>query len=400
MSFANLKVIFILESCKADGALSRHQDEAQNMELKGMTWDHPRGVDPVIAASQEYAALTGVEISWDKRSLQAFADEPILGLAERYDFIVLDHPHVGQVAETGALLPLPAPNDPAASLGGSAESYLWNGKCWAYPVDAACQMAAFRPDLDMPRPRFWEDFLKLDADQFRQITPLLPVDAFDMFMTLVAGRGGEAMPLSPDRFVSDDNGLFALNILHTLYTLGPDEQVDMNPIKVFEALTITDDFACSPCLFGYVNYARPGFRAHQVAYFDLPLCEGYSQPRAILGGAGIGVSAQTSHPEKAIAFAQWIASPEVQSGVYLDNNGQPANRHTWLDQAGNLDVAGFFKGGFHTIDNAWTRPRDIWFLGFVDDICEIMPDFFRKNIPAEDFLAKINTLYRHHLERG
>ncbi|WP_171102079.1 extracellular solute-binding protein [Ruegeria sp. HKCCD7255] len=370
------------------------------MKLKGMTWDHPRGFEPVVAASKAYAAQRGIELSWDKRSLQAFADAPIAGLAETHDFIVLDHPHVGQIAETGALLPLPEPEDADASLGGSAESYLWNGQCWAYAIDAACQMAACRSDLDAPQPVYWEDFLRSEASQYRAITPLLPVDAFDMFMTLVAGRGGEVMPINPDEFVSETNGLYALGILRALYKLGPSAQTEMNPIKVLETLSTTDEFACSPCLFGYVNYARPGFRDHKISYFDLPLCEGYSLPRAILGGAGIGVSAKTQHPNEAIAFAQWITSSAVQSGVYLDNNGQPANRHTWLAQAENPYLAGFFKGAFHTIDNAWTRPRDIWFLGFVDDVCEIMSDFFRKDIPAEDFLTQINSLYRHNLQKA
>ncbi|MEY8141172.1 extracellular solute-binding protein [Falsihalocynthiibacter sp. CO-5D18] len=366
------------------------------MILKGMTWDHPRGYDPVVAASEAYFHKAGIKVEWDKRSLQAFADVPIHTLAETYDFVVLDHPHVGQISETGALLPLPAPTDASASLGGSAESYLWRGQCWAYALDTACQMAAHRPDLNTPLPTTWEQFLGDDAKQFRAVTPLLPVDAFDMFMTLVAGRGGEKMPLDPTQFVSESNGLFALNILRALYRLGPDEQVDMNPIHVLELLSGTDEFACSPCLFGYVNYARSGFRKHRVAYFDMPLCEGFSQPRAILGGAGIGISAKTAHPEEAIKFAHWITSQPIQSGVYLDNNGQPANRHTWLEQQNDPEASGFFKGGFHTIDTAWTRPREPWFLEYVDAVCAVMPDFFRKDIPAERFLATLNTLYRHH----
>lgn len=365
------------------------------MQLKGMTWDHPRGFDPVAASSKAYAAKTGVNIQWDKRSLQAFADAPILELAENYDFIVLDHPHVGQIADTGALLPLPAPKDPTASLGGSAESYVWNDQYWAYALDAACQMAAFRPDLGTALPATWEQIVQ-SGDQFKPLTPLLPVDAFDMMMTLVAGRGEADLPHGPQQFVSDANGLYALDVLRALYKLGPDAQVEMNPIGALEILSTTNEFACSPCLFGYVNYTRPGFREHQVTYFDLPLCEGYTRPRGILGGAGIGVSAKTESPETAIAFARWITSPSVQSGVYLENNGQPANRHTWLEQGENPDVAGFFKGGLHTIDNAWTRPRDVWFLGFVDDVCEIMPDFFRKNIATDAFLAQINALYQHH----
>lgn len=378
-------------------ANQNHADErALVVKLKGMTWDHPRGFDCVVAASKTYADAFGVEVTWDKRSLQAFADAPIDMLAASYDFIVLDHPHVGQIAETGALLPLPSDLDPAASLGGSAESYLWKGEVWAYAIDAACQMAVHRPALTGSLPTTWESFHSPEATQFRPLTPLLPVDAFDMLMTLVAGRGEEVLPFNAHTFVSEGNGLYALEVLRRLYNLGPDAQVDMNPIKVLETLASTDEFAMSPCLFGYVNYSRPGFRKHPLRYFDLPLSKGHSRPRGILGGAGIGVSAKTQDPDAAIAFARWITSQEVQSGVYLANNGQPANRYTWKDQAQNPEVAGFFEGGFHTIDNAWTRPRDVWFLGFVDDVCEIMPDFFRKNIPADRFLAQINALFQHH----
>lgn len=366
------------------------------MILKGMTWDHPRGFDPVVAASKAYFEKTGIDVQWDKRSLQAFADAPIHVLAQTYDFVVLDHPHVGQISELGALLALEAPADAGASLGGSAESYLWKDQCWAYAIDAACQMSAHRSDLHTPLPTRWEQFLTPEAKEFRAVTPLLPVDAFDMFMTLVAGRGGAQMPHDPTQFVAQDNGVFALNILRALYRLGPDEQVDMNPIHVLELLSETDEFASSPCLFGYVNYARAGFRKHKVAYVDMPLCQGFSRPRAILGGAGIGVSAHTAHPEEAKAYAKWITSTEVQSGVYLANNGQPANRHTWLAQRSNPDAAAFFDGGFYTIDAAWTRPREPWFLAYVDAVCEIMPDFFRKNIPVETFLETLNTLYRHH----
>ena len=380
--------------------VNSHAGSRSTMILKGVTWDHPRGYEPLVAASDAHSEQTGIEVAWDKRSLQAFADEPVAGLAEKYDFIVLDHPHVGRIAETGALLPLPKPEDGSASLGGSAESYFWNGECWAYAIDAACQMAAYRPDIDSPRPVHWEDFLDPDAGCYRQITPLLPVDAFDMMMTIVAGRGGETMPHNPEQFVSDDNGQYALNILRALYSLGPDDQIELNPIDILEALTTTDEFSCSPCLFGYVNYARRGFRSHRIEYSDLPLSKGRSKQRSILGGAGIGVSARTGHPGEAIRFGAWLASLEVQSGIYLEGGGQPANRHTWLEQAKKQDAAGFFKGGFNAIDNAWTRPREPWFLDFVDDICDIMPDFFRRNIPTEEFMTRINKLYRHHRTGG
>ena len=51
--------------------------------LRGMTWSHPRGYDPLVACSALWKAKTGVEVSWDKRSLQDFESFPVeeLGLA-------------------------------------------------------------------------------------------------------------------------------------------------------------------------------------------------------------------------------------------------------------------------------------------------------------------------------
>ena len=44
------------------------------INLRGMTWDHSRGFDPMVATSAAYAAAhPGVSITWEKRSLQAFA---------------------------------------------------------------------------------------------------------------------------------------------------------------------------------------------------------------------------------------------------------------------------------------------------------------------------------------
>ncbi|QBX99385.1 sugar ABC transporter substrate-binding protein [Rhodophyticola sp. CCM32] len=365
--------------------------------LKGMTWDHPRGYRGLEAASAVFARTHDTDISWDRRSLQAFADASIADLAETYDFIVLDHPHVGQIAETGALLPLPMPQDAeTASLGGSLESYVWNGTLWAYPVDAACQVAVKRADMVTPELPDWEAALNAAVSDYRLVTPLLPVDAFDMMMTLVASRGEQALPCSETAFTSDVNGQLALAILKALYRLAPAEAVGWNPINVLERMAETDDFAYSPCLFGYINYARPGFRPHILDYCDLPSFSGSPLKCGILGGAGIGVSARTEAPETATAFAQWVASRDVQSGVYLENEGQPAHRQSWYDKGGDPAYRRFLTGARATIEAAWTRPRDVWFLGFVDDVCEIFPDFFLKDRAPEDMMKDINALYQKH----
>ncbi|QKV19095.1 extracellular solute-binding protein [Oricola thermophila] len=371
---------------------------AAGTKLIGMTWDHPRAYDSLVAASEAYREKTGVSITWEKRSLQAFADVPIEGLAKAYDLIILDHPHVGQIAESGCLRSLP-PMAGDVSLGGSVESYVWKGETWAWPIDAACQMAVVRPDLASEFPRTWDEIMAEGAERFGLLTPLLPVDAFDTMLTLLASMGEEHLPVGESEFCSREGGERALRVLKRLYRLGPGEAVEWNPIRVLEALSETDEFSGSPCLFGYINYARPGFRKNPLLYVDLPVFAMPGWRRSILGGAGIGVSSMRENGDVAQDFAAWVVSEPVQSGVYLENEGQPAHLDTWKRMRTDPRYAGFLDGGFETIRMAWTRPRDHWFLHFVDDICEIFPDFFRKDRDEAAFLSDLNKLYRHHIAR-
>lgn len=363
--------------------------------LRGMTWDHPRAYDCLVAASAEHERRTGVPTHWEKRSLQAFADVPIESLAREYDLIILDHPHVGQVAETGCLLPL-SPMAKDASLGGSAESYIWKGKTWALPIDAACQMSVMRPDLCTTFPSAWNSVLEDGAEAYRLITPLLPVDAFDMMMTLLASLGEDEVGVLENQFCSETNGIISLAVLKRLYKLGPGDAVTWNPIKVLEALSTTDEFYASPCLFGYINYSKPDFRPYRLSYVDLPVFDGVGQRRAILGGAGIGVSALRNQIQAAETFATWVTSLDAQSGVYLENNGQPAHLQAWLANQDDPRFSPFLRGGFETIRTAWTRPRDPWFLPFVDEVCEVISGFFTSDLNEAAFLATINKIYIHY----
>ena len=77
--------------------------------MRGMTWNHSRGYDPLVAASAAWRARTGQEIVWDQRSLQDFETFPVDELARAYDLIVIDHPHVGQLTNEGCQLPLDVP---------------------------------------------------------------------------------------------------------------------------------------------------------------------------------------------------------------------------------------------------------------------------------------------------
>ncbi|MEO0562861.1 MAG: carbohydrate ABC transporter substrate-binding protein, partial [Chloroflexota bacterium] len=194
--------------------------------LKGMTWDHPRGYEPLVACSTQYANEHDVEINWDIRSLKDFGDQPIDELASTYDILIIDHPHAGLAAATGCLLPLDEwiPIDSmqrlaAESAGASHYSYAYDGHQWALALDAAMQTAVYREDLlNGEAPMAWDEVLSLGesirADGCYIAIPLVPTDAMCSFITLCANLGE---PLSGDEdLVSRETGIAALEMLRAL----------------------------------------------------------------------------------------------------------------------------------------------------------------------------------------
>src|SRR3546814_2818439 len=70
--------------------------------LKGITWDHPRGYDPLAGSLAGFrAAHPDIEVSWERRSLRDFGEAPIDVLADRVDLIVVDHPFSGRAQASG-----------------------------------------------------------------------------------------------------------------------------------------------------------------------------------------------------------------------------------------------------------------------------------------------------------
>src|SRR5690606_28629742 len=127
----------------------------KKIQLKGITWNHSRGLVPMVATGQRFSEMhPNVEITWEKRSLQAFADASVDELALHYDLLVIDHPWAGFAAHTESVLPLDRylpqrymADQRQNSVGKSFESYTYQGHQWALALDAATPVAASRPDL-------------------------------------------------------------------------------------------------------------------------------------------------------------------------------------------------------------------------------------------------------------
>jgi len=72
--------------------------------LTGMTWDHPRGFESVVACNDLIEAEFGVTVEWSARSLLQFGDQHVREFAEGRDLMVIDHPHVPDAVVDGAVI--------------------------------------------------------------------------------------------------------------------------------------------------------------------------------------------------------------------------------------------------------------------------------------------------------
>lgn len=380
------------------------------IELRGVSWDHPRGHNPMVATAEAYMREhPDVQIVWETRSLQAFADYPIKRLAETYDLMVIDHPHVGIAADDGCLLPLDECLDAAFldeqatnSVGPSHRSYFYNGHQWTLATDAAAQVSAYRADvlhqIGATIPRTWDDVLALanirrDQPYGRVAMPMIPVDAISAFSSLCASAGEP--PFADDEIaVSRQTGRYALETLRALRAAAHPESLTWNPPRTLDRMSTTDEVAYVPLLFGYSNYSRAGFRPNLVRFIDVPRT-GDGGPRgAILGGAGVAVSSGSHQKEAACAYAAYVASPDIQRGIYFDADGQPGHRTAWTDEHTNAVANDFFRDTLATLDNAYLRPRYAGFIEVQDRAGEIIHAFLRADADVETTLDQIDELYR------
>ncbi len=361
--------------------------------LKGMTWSHPRGYDPMVACSAIWRERTGVAVTWEKRSLQDFESFPVEELARAYDLIVIDHPHVGQITAEGCLAPLDVPGRreeraalAAGSVGASYASYEWDGRQWAFPIDAAAQVLVWRPDLLPAAPRTWREVLDLAAAG-RVMLPLRPPHSLMVFYTL-AGNLGTPCAVT-GRLIDPAAGARALDLARALAASVDPGCFEMDPIEVFEAMAAEGSrVACAPLAYGYVPYARDGFRPRRLAFADIPKVTG-----SALGGTGIAVSAFGRAIPEAIDFAYWIASGPVQAGPYAAAGGQPAHAAAWEDGGVNAATHGFYRDTRATLEAAWVRPRHDGYMAFQAAASERINAALGSGEPAEAVIADLDRLF-------
>ena len=344
--------------------------------LRGITWDHPRGYDPLANGTSLFAAQhPDIEVTWTRRSLRDFGVQPVEVLAGQYDLLIIDHPFCGRARASNCLHDLRSLFPPEflamldrESVGPSTRSYDYGG-IWALPTDAASQVASYRPDLlsalgfDDP-PRTFDEVIRLGtaaraAGKWLAL-PSCQSDAACLVASLAANLG---TPISPDSEFLLPPEVFGnvLEHLGRLRALSLPQAAQWNPINTYDAMAGGDDIVYVPFGFGYTNYSRldvgTPLRFTTIAGPGPDPAAG-----AILGGAGCAISARCQDVAAAVSYLSWLHQPANQAGAYFDSGGQPGLRAAWTDADVDRRAGGFFSGTLETLDKAWLRPR---FDGFI-----------------------------------
>jgi multiple sugar transport system substrate-binding protein len=381
------------------------------VQLTGIAWDHSRALPPLVATAQRYEEThRGVRIHWQKRTLDEFGHMPIDVLAQKFDLIVIDHPWSGFCFEKNLVHDLAKITPPEKlaelkqnSIGPTFESYVWQNKILALPIDAATPAPSWRPDLleraGVQPPQTWAEAVALSRRKMAVI-PGFNADLFLHFVMLVKALGAEPCA-DQEKIAAREIMQRAAELLRELTEPMPRDIFELNPILVAECMTTTDDFAWNAFAYTYNNYARPNFAAKRLRFGNLiSLTAGGPRLRSVLGGTGIAISANCQNVAAALEYALFVASGVTQKGIYVHAGGQPSHQAAWTDLLADELCGGFFSSTRTTQSEAIVRPRYSGYVALQTDGGKTLQEYLRDGRSLDAVLGKLNELYRESRSRG
>ncbi|PKQ64841.1 hypothetical protein BZG02_03035 [Labilibaculum filiforme] len=377
------------------------------IQLKGIAWDHPRGYEPLIAASKEFSKRNpNVNIKWDIRSLKEFGDMPIEDLIGKYDFITIDHPYMGQADANNLLLNLKdkiskdvLDMHAKESVGASYQTYNFKNNLYALPVDAAALVAAYRKDLlaelgcsGLPKSR--EElfaYYKTLPSRKSVAWALCPTDFWCVFLTICAQDGGR--DFIKDYTLNKTVGVNALNEIKKHLDFIHPESMNWNPIQILDRMGEGNEIVYSPYLFGYTNYSRKGYSKNLVHFTNSPV-NPKQEISTIMGGVGLAISANCKEVKTAVDFVSFVADAKIQKGIYTKEGGQPGNLVAWTSKENNELCSDFFTNTMKTMKDAYIRPQHPMWNSFQEQGACLLHEGVLKNIESEKLMKLLNELYK------
>lgn len=377
------------------------------MVLRGMTWSHDRGLKPLLEATKQFKKIhPDVEIEWDARSLSDFELFPIEELTAQYDFVMIDHPHIGVAYEKKLLHYLDEMFEPEFlrdqednSVGLSYQSYNYEGHQLALAVDSAAQFSAYRKDIidemDTVIPGTWDQVYQLAKSLSKgqeMAIPFVPVHAYSSFFSLCSQITDKPF-WSNGEALGHEVGVNALKILTTLLSLSHKDSYQMNPIDVLDRMSQEDEIVYAPLIYGYSTYSEEGYNKHRIKFDDMP-SDTCTPNGSMIGGVGLSISTTCKSLDIAVDFVKLVASEAFQKGDFVNHFGQPGHRQAWVDEAVNERSFGFYKDTLETMEYGSMRPRFNGYIEFQAEAGSLIRDYIKAgHDDHKTFVDRLNDLF-------
>jgi len=303
---------------------------------------------------------------------------------------------MGDAARKKYLLPLDSSvvGDDSDYVGPTLSSYRYEGSVYAVPVDAACQVAAYRPDLmqrlDTSVPQDWPEVFRLGEFAQRQglrlAVALSGVHGLMCFFTLMAGFGKPCATTPDEPFFDMATAREALSMLRRLTQFCPPDVLDWNSIRLHDMMVARDVLAYCPAVYCYATYAEAD-QPHPLRFADQP-----GKIGSTIGGTGLAVSASCKAPDAARSYAKFAASLSTQR-EFAHHHGQPARAEIWSDGVIDHKFGGCFAATRATMERSWIRPRYSGYLGFQEQGGSLIEQHLRGSLGETDVLDRLQRAF-------
>lgn len=377
--------------------------------LRGITWENPRGFDPLVAAATQWMEThPEVEIIWEQQPWYLFEEKILASLAAgdgKFDLIMFDHPWVGKLAGEKWLLPWDSllGDEYVAALHQrvivpSVESYVWNGRLWALPLDGASHAALYRDDLVTAAflPQTWEDIAiwakahHSPPHRYGLVLSLEGVLGHCLFLSMMAGLGQPAFH-DPENPACDSQAAeYVLRLLKELIQFVPPGSLQWGPWDIYDHMTQHSDVAYSPSIFAYVNYFAGQPHSQHLRLGTVPSFSETGAGRPILGGVGFGIAHTCQHVKEAAEYGRFLMSNPIQNELFTQHSGQPATKSAWQDKQVNQQRNNFYIQLNKNMESAYIRPRYPAFHALELRNGRILQQFWENKLTLNEVINQLN----------
>jgi multiple sugar transport system substrate-binding protein len=360
------------------------------VQLRGLTWDHPRGYRP-LEAFEAAGGAPGVRVVWDRQPLAGFESMPLSELAARYDLLIVDHPGLGAAIEAEAILPVEdvfAARDlkvwRSRAVEPTWESYRLDGYGWALPLDAATQTCVFRPDQVRP-PASWADVLCMSGVVLCVAGP----HAGLMLLGLAGDRTGVGL-LDRSRAVA------ALEVLRAVWRRSDQSAADLDPIGVHELLAVSNEVVCCPLVYSYAYYGGGLDDRQPLAWSRAPRLRPDDRlGNGTLGGTGLAVTPRAYSKVLAVtAYARGLLDVGTQLDIVSTVGGQSATAAVWASDVVDKTWNGHYSATLDTLRTSYIRPRFDGWIAFQDELSERVRELLGNDADVRVAVERIEDDYR------